>query len=135
MALGALLAELLAPFEGGAAMRLDDGVAEIALSERAATGLALILHELATNAAKHGALVRGEGSVLLEGLARPGATLLRWQESRPGAAVRAPQGSGFGSTLFDRLSLDLFGTPMRRDWRAEGLVAELLLPLDRVAPG
>ncbi len=132
--LGALLGELMAPFEGGATLHMDADVADLAVSERAATGLALILHELASNAAKHGALAPGRGRLRLEALARPGAVLLRWHESLAVPGLREPVAAGFGSMLFDRLSADLFGAPMQRHWRPDGLQVELLLPLEQLVP-
>ncbi|MBV9218660.1 MAG: PAS domain S-box protein [Methylobacteriaceae bacterium] len=67
--------------------------------------LAMGLHELATNAAKYGALSNGSGRVrvtweLLAG-SEPGRIALRWEESG-GPAVKAPEHKGFGSLLIER---------------------------------
>ncbi|WP_141563152.1 PAS domain S-box protein [Teichococcus rhizosphaerae] len=72
------------------------------LAPRQTLGLALALHELATNATKHGALTRAEGRVLVLWQGLPdGMVQLRWQE-RNGPPARSPTRRGFGSRLLER---------------------------------
>lgn len=97
------------------------------LSNRLFTGIALVLHELATNAAKHGALSSPGGRVELTWRV-DGATLqMRWTETG-GPKVEPPESHGFGLNLLRR---GAFAVPdaVRLDFRAEGLVAEISLPL------
>jgi PAS domain S-box-containing protein len=79
------------------------------LEPRQALALALALHELATNAAKHGALSRPEGRVVARWQhdRQDGMTTLTWQE-QGGPTVRAPARRGFGTRLLQRgLSAEL----------------------------
>lgn len=95
----------LRPHDDGAPGRFRIKGPRVALSAQAATALALILHELATNAAKHGALSTGEGRVAitwtLTGAAGDEERLrLRWQE-RGGPPVEPPRRQGFGTRLIE----------------------------------
>lgn len=76
---------------------------DVALGARAALSLALILHELGTNAVKYGALSNATGRVLLDWSVADGALAMCWREAG-GPAVRTPERRGFGSKLL-RLGL------------------------------
>lgn len=97
------------------------------LSDRLFTGIALVLHELATNAAKHGALSSRAGRVELTWWLEDAKLQMRWTETG-GPKVKAPESHGFGLNLLRR---GAFSVPdaVRLDFRAEGLVAEISLPL------
>ena len=89
--------------------------------------IAIILHELATNAAKFGALSVSEGSVHIEwSHSSDGLLILRWSET-DGPLVKPPTRVGFGTHVMDRLIRDLKGQ-MSFDWRAEGLACEIAIP-------
>ena len=76
--------------------------ADVALTPEAFSTLALVVHELVTNAAKYGALRDGAGRVEVGFDRDPdGALRMSWRE-RGGAAVRAPKGRGFGTTVIER---------------------------------
>ena len=100
----------------------------IDLPARAVTPLGLVLHELATNAAKYGALSLPEGRVDVTWTSgREGDDVrLVWRESG-GPAVRAPEAEGFGSMMI-RQSVAQLGGRVERDWREGGLRAEIVLP-------
>jgi CheY-like chemotaxis protein len=94
--------------------------------------LALILHELATNAVKHGALSSPAGRVKvswsrLEG-DPPGQLRLVWQEEG-GPAVRQPTGRGFGLTVLQEAAGDVGGVAAC-DFQAMGLVYTLQGPFE-----
>jgi PAS domain S-box-containing protein len=98
------------------------------LSPNTATALALALHELATNAAKYGALSRPEGRVELEWQVGEGGFRLTWRE-RGGPPVRPPTHSGFGSRLIQRgLMAELKGE-VAMDYAPDGLVCTVTAPL------
>jgi two-component sensor histidine kinase len=96
----------------------------------------LALHELATNAAKHGALSAPPGRVLIE--ARPvenngrGVLRLVWRE-QGGPPVVAPARQGFGMRLLGQVLAQQHGGSVSMDWRPEGLICRIELPLDAVA--
>ena len=77
--LATLVAEELAPYRAGDKIRC--GGPDVSLQPATAQGLALALHELATNAAKHGALSSPAGKVTLEWELESEALTLRWSET------------------------------------------------------
>lgn len=90
---------VLAPHDPGARFTLDGP--PVTLGPRAVLGLSLMLHELATNAAKYGALSNPEGDVRIVWQVIDGTLRLQWRE-RGGPAVAEPRRTGFGSRLIDR---------------------------------
>lgn len=90
--------------------------------------VAVALHELATNAAKYGALSVAEGNVQVEWwCASDGRLVLRWTEAG-GPPVKPPMRHGFGTRVMDSMIRGQLKGEMRFDWRAEGLVCEIALP-------
>ncbi len=102
------------------------------LSPSLAASLALAAHELATNAAKYGALSTPLGRVTLEGSVVDGDLSLIWRE-QGGPEVRAPDHRGFGTTLLADVMAHQHGARVNLDWRREGLVCTLTLPLGSTA--
>jgi PAS domain S-box-containing protein len=104
---------------------------DVHLPPRASLSLSLALHELATNAAKHGALAAPGGSVELtwetQGSPFPTGLALEWRE-RGGPPTRAPEREGFGSRLL-RVTARELGGEMRVDYAPEGLSWRLAFPL------
>jgi two-component sensor histidine kinase len=97
------------------------------LAPKQALALALALHELATNAAKHGALSQPEGHIAVTWReAEDGMVELRWQEA-DGPPVRAPERRGFGSRLLERgLPTELgSGSAVVMDYAAAGFAATI----------
>jgi PAS domain S-box-containing protein len=90
--------------------------------------LVLALHELASNAAKYGALSAAGGRVVLQGQVVDGDLRLVWRE-QGGPEVRAPGHRGFGITLLANVMTHQHGGRVDLDWRPEGLVCTLILPL------
>jgi two-component sensor histidine kinase len=92
--------------------------------------MSMVIHELATNASKYGALSSKGGRLAIGwGAAAAGGRSLVWSEEG-GPRVQAPTREGFGSRLISQLSRQL-GGDVAYVWRPEGLRAELTLPLDR----
>ena len=100
----------MSPYAGRATI---EGPA-IMLNAKAAQNFALAVHELATNAAKHGALSSQTGRVDISwSIAKPNGHsqfLFKWQE-RGGPQVRAPSRKGFGTTVLEQVMADYFETP------------------------
>ena len=133
---GGMLADLLAaelgPYRGqGEAVRLDGP--SVWLDARAFSVMALMLHELATNAAKYGALSVPEGVVEIGWrVTEDDAAEIIWRE-RGGPPVHQPTRAGFGSALIQRsIPFDL-GGESSVDFRPEGLTARFLLPSRHVS--
>jgi two-component sensor histidine kinase len=96
------------------------------LEPNAAQAIAMTLHELATNAAKYGALSAVNGRVELKWSHEPGGRLnLRWVETG-GPAIQAPTRKGFGRRIIEQVIVQLKGKTSF-DWRADGLVCEITL--------
>jgi len=96
----------------------------IDISSRHTLGLSLALHELATNAAKYGALSCAEGCVTVQWQNQDGALRLTWEESG-GPPVAPPSRKGFGSKLLERLLVrDLNGT-IKLDYARSGLRCDI----------
>jgi PAS domain S-box-containing protein len=100
----------------------------ISLSPAQAQGISMALHELATNAAKYGALSRASGSVTLSWAPRDGDLALCWVE-RGGPEVRPPRRKGLGATILERALSGPVGGGIELDWAPEGLTCRMRLPL------
>jgi PAS domain S-box-containing protein len=121
-----LVEQELAAYGGGEGRAKITGF-RLALGHDSAQPLAMALHELATNAAKYGALSVPGGRLAVEwSWAADGRLALRWTETG-GPAVRKPSHQGFGSELIELLTRQL-GGETNLDWRPEGLVCVLNIP-------
>ncbi|WP_431271926.1 HWE histidine kinase domain-containing protein [Dankookia sp. P2] len=125
-----LLAGELAPFLAGQRVELDGP--PVLLPAVAAQPVAMAVHELATNAVKHGALSVPGGRLavrwdLAEG--RPARLRLRWAEAGGPALAGAPPRRGFGSRVLDGTVRGQLGGTVALDWPATGLVCRLDIPL------
>ena len=96
--------------------------------DQAATSVALLFHELATNAAKYGALSTADGSVLLRTRNEGDRFILTWTEKGGPRIESKPVRQGFGSAL-SALSVEgQLGGRLERRWESGGLVLEADLP-------
>jgi PAS domain S-box-containing protein len=124
--LGSLVEQELSPYARGGETRLRIGGPTVLLDTNAAQAIAVALHELATNAAKYGALSAAEGHVQVEwSRESDGGLVLRWTETG-GPPVRPPTRQGFGTRVM-RGMIDQLKGEMRFDWRVEGLACEIVL--------
>jgi len=97
---------------------------QIVLEPTTAQAIAVVLHELATNAAKYGALSNAKGWIgLAWSRTEDGQLMLRWTELG-GPRVNKPERKGFGSRLIEG-TISQLGGNARFDWRSEGLVCEI----------
>jgi two-component sensor histidine kinase len=131
-ALDAIVSTEVGPYD--AARALIQGP-KITLEPRLALSMALIVHELATNAAKHGALSSPSGRVLIRWQLSPGpadaagGTILtmEWQENG-GPPVSPPAVRGFGLRLL-AIALDQFNGKVEPAFEPDGLVCRMTVPL------
>jgi two-component sensor histidine kinase len=105
--------------------------APVPLGEHATNALALVLYELATNAAKYGALSTEAGTVDVSWTASADTLVLDWGE-RGGPPVSKPARSGFGSRLVQGTIGGLGGSVVT-EWSASGLQARVTVPLPQLA--
>jgi PAS domain S-box-containing protein len=110
---------------------------DVRLQPKAALTLAMVFHELATNAAKHGALSNGATGKIdiawqVEPTPQGDRMRLRWQESG-GPPVTPPGRKGFGSRLIEGgLAQELDGE-VRLDYEPAGVVCQIIMPVRREA--
>jgi PAS domain S-box-containing protein len=123
-----LLNELLAPYQSHAGERVRIEGGDIAIDDRAATPLALLFHELATNASKYGALSAATGEVVITIDAQGATSRITWREDGGPRLAGAAAPSGFGSQLIELSAVRQLGGTVTRDWRPEGLELSLLAP-------
>lgn len=103
----------------------------VALQPAAALALGMVFHELATNAAKYGALSAAGGRVLIDwSITQDAGPMLKilWREVG-GPPVSPPTRKGFGSRLIERSMRHELAGAMRFDYAEDGLVAELSIPM------
>jgi len=126
---GKLVEDELAPYRAGAA-ESETVVAlgpTVVLEPTTAQTAALALHELATNAAKYGALSVPGGRVRINWEVQPDSVELHWQESG-GPAVEAPATTGFGTRVIGAIIEGQLGGVAKFDWRPGGLECTLSIP-------
>ena len=101
---------------------------DAAFDDQAATSVALLFHELATNAAKYGALSTEAGRVVLDTRRKEGRFILTWTETGgPPATAPKPAQQGFGTSLATLSVEGQLGGKLERNWLSDGLrvVADL----------
>lgn len=124
--LSSLVRRQLAPYLQDNARAHIDGP-QVLLETNTAQTIAVILYELATNAAKYGALSRAKGRVEVKwSLALYDKLRLTWTEKK-GPVVKKPTRRGFGTYVMERMIGEQHKGDLRLDWRTEGLVCEIVL--------
>jgi len=131
-----LIGTIVRPHEelaGDATHRFSINGPSIRCGEHAMNGIALIFHELTTNAAKYGALNYDEGRVNVNWRQEDGNLVLRWVE-RGGPPLDAPPAaSGFGSTLVQNTVVRQFGGVLDWEWQPPGLTVTITLPVESLS--
>jgi two-component sensor histidine kinase len=128
----ALVRTVLQPYEDGSHDRIVLNGPDVPVGAKAVTGLALALHETATNAVKYGALSRANGSIHVTWDASLDRFHLDWDETGGPEIDVAPMARGFGSILTERSVADQLGGKIEREWRRNGLRLKLSAPLERL---
>jgi PAS domain S-box-containing protein len=127
-----IVAQAVEPYSNQCEDRLHLSGSDIRLAPRMALALAMALQELATNAAKYGALSNATGEVKIgwkiNRKAAPPLLRLRWEETG-GPPVLPPQRRGFGSRLIERSLAQDLGGEVRIDFAPSGVVCTIAAPL------
>ncbi|WP_394886058.1 sensor histidine kinase (plasmid) [Mesorhizobium sp. AaZ16] len=126
VSLGELSAQVLAPYGD----RIETQGADVPLRPSAALSLSMVLHELATNAAKHGSL-SGNGMVTIRWTTN-GKFELEWIESGGPAVINNPVRSGFGSKLIKQVVERELGGSVQIEYRPVGLLCRLVMPSNSI---
>jgi two-component sensor histidine kinase len=125
--LGELLGALLAAYDekGTVGDRIAISVADVLVGEAAITTVALVIHELATNSIKYGALSSASGSVDISCSVEDGSVNIVWRE-RGGPPLTVPRGqAGFGSNLIHKSITGQLGGSITFDWPTDGAIVTL----------
>lgn len=133
--LGDLLTVLLAPYDdlGAFSGRIRVSVPRMRVGESATTILALVVHELATNSLKYGALSVDAGILDVSCSAHDEAVTVIWSESG-GPTVKPPTGpGGYGRKLIERSVTGQLRGSIKYDWAEEGVIVTLKVNPDRLA--
>ena len=103
---------------------------DLLLKPQLAQLIAMVLHELTTNAVKYGALSVSAGRLRVRWLhTGNGNLVIHWTET-DGPPVKPPVRGGFGSRMLDRAIRTQLNGDLRFNWRAEGLACEIELPYE-----
>jgi two-component sensor histidine kinase len=127
VSLKALATAQLEPFAADHPGRLDVANADVWVTPTTAQSLGLVLHELATNAAKYGAWSAPEGRVSIDWRENGDGLTLTWSE-HGGPKAAPPSNAGFGSSLIEMMIERSLGGSVAREYRDTGLVATFRLP-------
>ncbi len=133
--LGDLFTVLLSPYDdqGAFSGRVRVAVPRMGVGEHATATLALVIHELATNSVKYGALSAGDGLLDVSCTSNENEIAVVWTE--PGGPPVSPPSigpPGFGAKLIQR-SMAGFAGSIEYDWCSEGLIATLRMRADLLA--
>ena len=130
--LGKIVEEEMAPYHANHRQRVITGGPAVVLLPATAQAVALALHELATNAAKYGALSTETGTLSVTWRAEGDALVLDWTETG-GPPAAEPARLGFGLTIV-RSSIEAqFRGGVSYEWRRDGLRCTLSIPAAQIA--
>ncbi len=133
--LGDLLSVLLAPYDdlGAFSGRIRVAVERMGVGESAATALAMVVHELATNSLKYGALSTDSGRLDVSTQSSGDCISLIWTERGGPAVETPPEAEGFGSKLVQRSVSRQLGGTIEHNWLEDGLVVTVQLKRSRLS--
>ncbi len=124
-----LISVLLSPYEDDDRLndRIRVSVPRVALTEPAPMALALVIHELATNALKYGALSEALGSLHITAEIHDDELVLVWMEHGGPPVAPPEEGQGFGSRMVRLSVTNQLGGTIDHDWNPKGLIVTLRL--------
>lgn len=131
--LGELINAILLPHSVGIGGdddgRISVGGPDVLCKEHVLSGMALVLHELATNAAKHGALSHDVGRLAVDWDVSDQTLTISWKETTPNRGSASPDVTGYGKTLIDTILSRQLNGRLERDWIKDGLHITIALPM------
>ncbi|WP_291869097.1 PAS domain-containing protein [Bradyrhizobium sp.] len=123
-----MLAALLSAYQTQQETRISISGVDARIDDRSATPLALTFHELATNAAKYGALANPEGRVKIEIENSEDHVNIGWRESGGPEIDTPPRCDGFGSKLIELSIASQLGGVITHAWKPRGLEVMVSIP-------
>ena len=131
--LGRLVDEELAPYRQGELERIAWSGPAAFLQPSSAQIVALVLHELATNAAKYGAMSTPPGRVSVNWQLSQNVLTMTWQEAN-GPRVQAPKAKGYGTKVINASVVQQLGGTINFDWQEDGLRFTMTAPIGTAEP-
>jgi two-component sensor histidine kinase len=104
----------------------------VQVGEHATNTIALVFHEMATNAAKYGSLTTDAGTVAVDWSIKDALLELTWKETGGPTIAAKPDSSGFGTSLVTN-TITRHGGTIANNWHRDGLQVEITLPLASLA--
>jgi len=124
-----IVQEELAPFLSGENVRVTIDGPKLPIAQPLAHSLAMVVHELTTNAAKHGAIRQPTGRIEIKWWGGLGDRLLfRWTETGC-VQIQPPTRQGFGMSIITGAVRQQLAGEVALEWRADGLRCEIDVPL------
>jgi two-component sensor histidine kinase len=123
-----LVKQELSPYSKDGETRTQIDGPTVVLKPNIAQAIAVALHELATNAAKYGALSVAGGQVRVEWSPTANGQLVLWWTETGGPPVHPPTRKGFGTGVMQAIIRDCAKGEVRFDWHTQGLACEIILP-------
>jgi PAS domain S-box-containing protein len=128
-----LLRAVLLPYPAMEEGRITITGADFDIDDRGATPLGLLFHELATNAAKYGSLLRDDGAIDIRISEQLGQVRIQWTEVGGPEIPGAPESTGFGTQLANLSIVDQLGGTISREWAPSGLGIVVEVPRARLS--
>ena len=104
------------------------------VDDRAVTSAALLLHELATNATKYGALSASTGAVHIDCASKEDWLAINWEERGGPPVSGPPDREGFGGNLARKIVENQFRGRYFNEWKPSGLSIRIEIPRENIAP-
>lgn len=123
-----LVTQELSPYCKPEDLKAELSGPDVVLEPNAAQAISMTLHELATNAAKYGALSAPTGHVRVLWARKDDRMTFRWEE-RGGPPIKEPSKRGVGTRVMDSMIRGQLNGAIQFDWRDEGLWCEFSLPI------
>jgi PAS domain S-box-containing protein len=131
--LKALIQVVLSPYPALAEGRIDITGQDLRIDDRGATPIGLVIHELATNAVKYGAMSSETGKVAIELQRTEDTAEIIWRELDGPAVAAPPTHAGFGTRLAELSVVNQLGGSLEKRWEPTGLVAIARVPVKSLA--
>ncbi|MCB5205235.1 PAS domain S-box protein [Neorhizobium sp. T786] len=128
-----LIEIVVAPYQDAQGHRISLIGRDVSVAQSHTTKMALLFYELATNAAKYGALSVPEGRVTIAVQQADGVVHLEWRELGGPVVPKSRAAAGFGTRLIDTTAAS-FPASIKREWKSEGLAIEFEIKADILIP-
>lgn len=128
-----LLRKVLMPYPAMAGGRVSITGEDFRIDDRGATPIALLVHELATNSIKYGALSTNEGGIAISTAADGDTVTMNWVEYGGPPIAGAPDSTGFGFRLAELSVVHQLGGTLERHWPTGGLETIARVPIRALA--